>query len=120
MLSLESRDWFDVRLLKLSGVTRLDFERVRAFSAEFRTKTADVRWVVLDLTDVATLDSSALGALVRFHLKLDRKQGGLRLAGVSDGLRSLLQITRLEAAFPIYPGVEEALESFLGKKPTAS
>lgn len=72
----------------------------------------DVKKVIFDLTRVYYLDSSGLGALAHCFVLLQRAKGGLRLAGVSERVRSLLRTTRLEAVIPCFPAVDDARQNF--------
>lgn len=69
--------------------------------------------VIMDLSDVNYIDSSALGALLGL-LRATRLNGGsLVLCGLHENLKRILKITSLEGVFKIYPNVEEALKFFL-------
>ena len=62
----------------------------------------DIR-VVVDLTDVAFLDSSGLGALIS-SLKIARQAGGdLRIAAPKEQVRLVLQLTNMERVLTSYP-----------------
>ncbi len=65
--------------------------------------------VVLDLTAVPRLDSSALGLFVRFHHLSRARDGWLRLVGVNPSIRRSLAITNLDSILGIYPTVDAAL-----------
>jgi anti-anti-sigma factor len=65
--------------------------------------------VVLDLTAVPRLDSSALGLFVRFHHLSRARDGWLRLVGVNPLIRRSLEITNLDSILGIYPTVDAAL-----------
>src|SRR3954452_3292494 len=66
--------------------------------------------VVVDLTDVVFLDSSGLGSLIS-GVKTARRAGGdLRIAGPSDQVRLVLQLTNMERVLIPHPNVESALK----------
>ncbi len=60
------------------------------------------RTVVVDFTDASYIDSSGLGALVSLSRRLRDAGGDLRLVGLSDELRTLFELTRLDALFPLF------------------
>jgi anti-sigma B factor antagonist len=67
--------------------------------------------LVIDLANVAYLDSAGLGALVS-TLKLARARGGdVKFCGLQDIVRSVFDMTRLTSVVEIYPSREEALAS---------
>ena len=68
--------------------------------------------IVVDLTKVKFMDSAGLGVLVS-GLKLCSKNGGdLVLVGVSDNVRELFHITRLDTVFKMYPDKASAASVF--------
>lgn len=68
--------------------------------------------VVLDLTDVAFVDSSGLGAIVG-GLKSARQAGGdLRIASVGEQVRTVLELTNLDRVLRPHGTVEDALSGW--------
>jgi len=65
--------------------------------------------VVVDLSDTAFLDSSGLGALVG-GLRTARAAGGdLRIAGVGQQVRTVLELTTMDRVLRPYATVEDAV-----------
>ena len=65
--------------------------------------------LVVDLEKVPYVDSSGLATLVEI-LKRTKSQGGsLGLSGMSDKVKSLFEITKLDKLFSIYPNQQEAI-----------
>jgi anti-sigma B factor antagonist len=58
--------------------------------------------VVLDLTDVATLDSAGLSVLVRAHQKARSAGVELCLAGPSRWVLTVLHTMKVDGLFPIF------------------
>ncbi|MBL0172580.1 MAG: STAS domain-containing protein [Gemmatimonadaceae bacterium] len=67
-----------------------------------------VRLVVIDFTRAAYIDSSGLGALVSLGKRLREQNGDLRLTGLNDDLRTLFELTRLDALFPLFASRDAA------------
>jgi anti-sigma B factor antagonist len=68
--------------------------------------------VLLNMTDVAYLDSAGIGELVRSHTSV-RKQGGqMKLASVNKNVQELLQKTMLLAVFDVHQDETSAVKSF--------
>ena len=65
--------------------------------------------LVLDLTDVPYIDSTALGTLVSAYVSRHRMGRQLALSGISDQVSKTLKITRLESFFILFPTLEDAL-----------
>ncbi len=68
-----------------------------------------VRLVIVDFTRAGYIDSSGLGVLVSFSRRLRDSGGDLRLVGLSEDLRSLFELTRLDTLFPLYATRADAL-----------
>jgi len=64
--------------------------------------------VVVDLTGVGFLDSSALGVLIAAHQELAEAGGELRLAAARPQVRKVFGITRLAEVIPLFDDVDAA------------
>ncbi len=70
--------------------------------------------VIVDLAGVSYMDSSGIATLVE-ALQLTRKHGGrLMLAGLTERVREVFELARLESVFELVPDVAAALESGRG------
>ncbi|MFZ3217237.1 MAG: STAS domain-containing protein [Candidatus Acidiferrales bacterium] len=68
--------------------------------------------ILLNMADVAHVDSSGIGELVRSHTTV-RKQGGqLKLININKKVNDLLQMTMLSAVFDVQPSEDAAIKSF--------
>jgi anti-anti-sigma factor len=98
-------------LLVLSG----EFDLAAASKFRERVLTAGhregVHTVVLDLSDVAFMDSSMLKELLRAHAELP---GRILLAGMQPPVQRLLELTRTAAFFRVAPDRASALASTPG------
>jgi anti-sigma B factor antagonist len=75
---------------------------------EARALLGDASAVVLDMGAVTFLDSSAIGAWVRFVREQQARAVDLRIAGVSPHLMELIQMMRLDQLMDFSPDVAEA------------
>lgn len=67
--------------------------------------------IVVDMTDLQFVDSTGLGALVG-ALKSARVAGGdLRIAGVTDAVRTVLHLTNLDRVLRDFPTPESAFDA---------
>jgi anti-sigma B factor antagonist len=65
--------------------------------------------IVVNLRRVPYMDSSGVASLVKLLSRVRRGGKSLRLAGLTDRVRSIFEITRLDSVFEIFPTEEEAL-----------
>jgi anti-anti-sigma factor len=65
--------------------------------------------VILDLSDVPYIDSTALGALVAAYVSRQKAGRRLVLSGVSERVLRMLKITRVESLFLTFPTLEDAI-----------
>jgi len=69
------------------------------------------RWFVIDLSGVIGMSSTGLGILISSHRRLKEKSVPFKLAHLSEKVKSVLQITRLNTIFEVYEDVEEAVKA---------
>ena len=70
------------------------------------------RYILLDFTDIAYINSSGLRALLLVAKQLASSGGMLILAGVNDQIQKVLKISGLASTFTLQPTKAEALGSF--------
>lgn len=115
-LRLESRPVGDVVLIQCQGriVTGNEVFTLHARVADAIEKYGDV---VLQLDQVDFVDSSGLGALMRLVQAARAKGGDLKLSGLTDKVRKVLQLTSLLHQFEVYDSIEEAITAaYLGSR----
>jgi len=97
-----------MRILELHG--RLDAHTVAPVQAWLERATAGPEaQILVNLADVAFIDSTALGTLVQ-GLKRCRQGGGdLRLCCLQRPVRMIFELTRLDRAFTILTDEELAV-----------
>ena len=98
-------------LLKLPEI--VGAKEARAFCDAVSAELAHDRpRVVVDLSQVKQIDSVALDALLKCMVEVSRRDGAIRLAGVSPEAATVLEMTGLDRAFEMFPNVAEAAASF--------
>lgn len=70
-----------------------------------------MRWIILDLSDVPLMDSSALGTIIMAFLKLKEKKGKLVLLHAQENIINILNITKLNTLFEVYDNMQTALNA---------
>jgi len=70
--------------------------------------------VLVDFSGVTYIDSSGLATLIEMMQKVNKIGGQMRLSNLSDKVRNIFEITKLDKLFQIYPDRHKALENFIG------
>jgi anti-anti-sigma factor len=78
------------------------------------TFNEDAPTVILDLTDVPYIDSSGLGSLVSAYVSRQKAGQRVVLSGVNERILLLMEITRVEPLFLIFPTLDNAIDSLTG------
>ncbi|MBS1850339.1 MAG: STAS domain-containing protein [Acidobacteria bacterium] len=107
-LKLEVRQVGPALVLHCSG--RITFrEEAMTLTAKVTELFSQRRPIVLELSQVETVDSAGLGELILILLAAQKAGSSLRLAAPNRHVRQVLQLTRLTSVFTVYPALEEAL-----------
>ena len=106
----------DVRWADKDAIVSVAGEINLARSNQFQEDVAAVvsdgpKRLVLDLSGVTFMDSSGIASLVKMLSRVRAAGASMHLAGMSDRVRSLFEITRLDQVFKIYATCDEALAS---------
>lgn len=102
----------DVAILSLKGKlmggpeTQAVHEKVKELAENKVLK------VVIDLGNVKWMNSSGLGAIMGSMTTLKNAGGELKLANVTEKVKSLFIITKLITIFETYESVDEAVSNF--------
>ena len=68
--------------------------------------------ILLNFSSVNYIDSSGLATLIEMLQRLKKYQGQLRLANVSEKIRSLFEVTKLDKLFKMYASEDDAIKDF--------
>lgn len=103
MLKVHAKDLGNVAILCLQGqIVNGETEILRN---AVRSR-ADVSTVILDLARVHTVDANGLGVMLELRQQAESKGIRFELMNVSKLVKRVLEITHLDAVFPIASGVE--------------
>lgn len=111
-LSIADRRLDDVVVLDLTGRitigegTLLIRARIQSLLGQ-----GDLKFL-LNLADVDYIDSSGLGEMVSTFTTVHNQGGALKLLGLTNRVRDLMQITKLLTVFDVYDDEAEAMKSF--------
>jgi anti-sigma B factor antagonist len=115
-MELKSRSEGQVKILELSG--RFDSytaPQVRQWLEEVTDQGS--AQLVLNLTGVHFVDSTALATLVQGMKRCRQLNGGdLRLCCLQQPVRMIFELTRLDKAFEIFASEEAAVQTFDAQK----
>ncbi|MBS1912724.1 MAG: STAS domain-containing protein [Bacteroidetes bacterium] len=89
---------------------RLDITNSSNFKAEVLLHTrSGIEIFFIDLSEVVYCDSTGLGALLLAHREMKAAGGATIFIGLSDRLRSFINVSQLDRVLYIYDTREEAL-----------
>jgi anti-sigma B factor antagonist len=110
-LSLQTRDVGRVTIVQCNGriVAGNESESLRAHVAWL---LRDRRSIVLDLGEVAFIDSSGLGTIVRTLTSTRQVHGDLKLCNVPEHVRKVLELSHLTKLFDTHESEEKAVAAF--------
>lgn len=72
----------------------------------------DVVGIVLDMSKAPFIDSSSLGMLLWLRDYCHDNKSQLKLAGIDNNIKKILEITRLDSKLDCYEELNEAVKSF--------
>jgi len=88
-------------------------ENVLSFQNAIRREES-AETVIIDFSEVPFIDSSGLRSLVTAYLSRQKLGRGVALSGVNERVFHLLEITKLESLFLIFPTIDDALAALTG------
>ena len=112
LLTLNSRHVGNVYVIQCVGRLVLG-EEVKALEAALDQGAHEYTQFVLNLGELNRLDSIAMGLLVRYAERMNKRGGGVRLAAPPPFVETLLHMTKLSSVLPSFPTEDEAIQSFL-------
>jgi len=101
------------------SILKIDDEKLLSTNApQLKTElimlnTEGIRNIILDLSDVAHIDSSGLSAILIGNRICKEASGTFILTGLNDQVRRLIEISQLEPVLNIIPTVSESVDYIL-------
>jgi anti-sigma B factor antagonist len=87
-------------------------EEASAMRDVLKRELAESRKIVLNLADVSYIDSGGLGTLVGVYSSARSAGADIKLCGLGQKLRDVLQITKLATVFEVYDTEQHAVDAF--------
>jgi anti-sigma B factor antagonist len=110
-LKIETRLTSGVTIMACQG--RIVFgEEASALREGLKKVLTSSRQVVLNLSGVSYIDSGGLGTLVGVYSSARAAGADIKLTGLGQRLRDVLQITKLVTVFEVYDTEQEAIAAF--------
>jgi len=107
-LKIEKRLVEGVAIVSCNG--RIMFgEEANALRDSLKEALSSTRHLILNLSDVTYVDSGGLGTLVGVYSSARAGGADIRLTGLGQRLRDMLQITKLATVFAVYDSEQQAL-----------
>ncbi|MDQ1328469.1 MAG: anti-sigma factor antagonist [Candidatus Poribacteria bacterium] len=73
--------------------------------------SSNINWLILDLSAVPLMDSSALGTIIMAFLRLKERKGKIVLLYAQKSILEILNITKLDSLFEIYDNMQTAIDA---------
>src|SRR5437879_11750800 len=107
-LKIEARTADGVTIVSCSG--RIVFgEEATALRETLKKLLGSTKRVLLNLSGVTYIDSGGLGTLVGVYSSARSSGADIKLTGLGQRLRDVLQITKLVTVFEVYDSEQEAI-----------
>ena len=112
--TIEDRQVGDVTILDLSGRITIGEGSVQLRDAVKNLLDQGNKKILLNLGNVAYIDSSGIGELVRaYYTTTNTHSGKLKLLNLTKKIQDLLMITKLLTVFETFDNEETAVISFV-------
>ena len=112
-LQISIRESGDVTVLDLRGRSTLSDGESDSLSRELRGLVSrGKRRLLLNLSDLVQVDSSAVGVIVEAFVSFERNRGELKLLAPRGRVREVLKVFRLLDVIPNFEDESQALASF--------
>jgi len=114
-MKIKSREADGITILDISGEMYGgpdNMELVNTVTELAKDKKLDL---LVNLSKVKWISSTGLGILVSARSRFSKEGGVIKLCHPNERVLGILQVTRLNLIFDVYPNEDEALKSFKKK-----
>ena len=110
-LKIETRQADGVTVISCSG--RIVFgDEATALRDSLKSVLKSSKHIVLNLAGVSYIDSGGLGTLVGAYSSARSAGADIKLTGLGQRIRDVLQITKLVTVFEVYDNDQQAVAAF--------
>jgi anti-sigma B factor antagonist len=110
-LKIETRQADGVTIVSCSGRI-VSGDEATALRDRLKETLSSSRQIVLNLSGVSYIDSSGLGMLVGVYSSARSVGADIKLSGLGQRIRDVLQITKLVTVFEAYDNEQQAVAAF--------
>jgi len=111
-MKIPARHDSGVTILEPKGKLTIGVGDVALREAVHEALDAGSKDILINLKEVSTMDSSAIGELVSAYTTVTHRGGTLKLLRLPPKVQDILQITQLVTVFDVFDEEDEALASF--------
>jgi anti-anti-sigma factor len=111
-MKVKTQEYNDVTVIELQGELDADFTELLQNTIS-KTSEKHKMNIVLDMSTVGFIDSKGLELLLWIRDYCNQNKIQLRLAGLDENCKKILEVTRLENEFDCYAELAEAVKSFV-------
>lgn len=102
----------NIFIVKLSGEVDLyNASKIKDMIAT-HIKNSTAKNIIIDLNEVTYIDSTGIGTLISIKQMIQGANGELRLIHVTNSIKKIFELTKLNMLFKILDDEESAIASF--------
>jgi len=113
-MKISARHREGITILEPKGKITIGVGDVALREAVHEALDAGAKKILINLTNVSTVDSSGIGEMVSAYTTVTHRGGQLKLVGLPPKVQDILQITQLITVFDVFDSEDEAVDSFEG------
>ena len=111
-MNVNTRQVGDVTILDLKGKITIGSGDVALRNAVHEVINSGAKKVLINMSDVSTIDSSGIGELVSAYTTATNRGARLKLINLPAKVTDILTITQLITVFDVYDSEAEGISSF--------
>jgi len=76
---------------------------------------SEIKQVIFDLSNIVYMDSSGISLLIKYNKSLRNMNISFKIFGLSDSIKKIFSLTRIDSVLDIYSSLEEAINKNTSK-----
>lgn len=110
-MQIKEQNVNDVTVLAVDG--EIDLNSSPTMRKKFEELiNKNVSKIIINFQNVSYIDSSGLATVIEMLQRLKKVQGQLRLTNMSEKIKNLFEITKIDKLFQMYTSEQDALRDF--------